>query len=198
MDNLTEARLREFAADSGYSHSDYADTMLEAAAELTALRAKVQELEQDKRQMSDDLFAIEKMHIDQKATLYGKLYASQLEVQRLREALLWLCGRCEEQGFYSPTRQKIIVEALATPTSTEALDAYVAEKVKEALARADLTVGIPMDAANDLPMIQCIESTVDAALVPIGYTRTDTDKADGYAALRYRRFGIALKPAEGE
>jgi uncharacterized coiled-coil protein SlyX len=179
--------------------------------ELSLLRAKVQELE---RQNDDHEAAIGQLIEEQEQSyislalegirpnsvsagidaLVKQLAASQLEVARLREALQTIFGNTMD-----PDDENTAQKALATPTSTEALDAYVAEKVKEALARADLTVGIPMDAANDLPMIQCIESTVDAALGPIGYTRTDTDKADGYAALRYRRFGIALKPAkEGE
>ena len=57
------------------------------------------------------------------------LAASQLSEKRLREALENHSGNYKLQK----AECKVIDDLLSQPTSTEALDAYVAEKVKEAV-----------------------------------------------------------------
>lgn len=56
-----------------------------------------------------------------------QLAAAQLEAKRLRDAIFDMAG---EEPAHSWKLAKEI-EALSSPTSTDALDAYVAEKVKE-------------------------------------------------------------------
>lgn len=72
--------------------------------------------------------------------LRQQLAASQLEAKRLREALEEFVNgadECLDDGGWaamvvSMEAYHICDEALSSPTSTDALDAYVAEKVKEA------------------------------------------------------------------
>jgi hypothetical protein len=40
MSDILIARLKEYANDNGYTHSDYADTMKEAAARIAELEAE--------------------------------------------------------------------------------------------------------------------------------------------------------------
>lgn len=58
-----------------------------------------------------------------------QLAASQLEAKRLRDALTAMVAYAREDGC----GLKIADEALSSQTSTEVLDAYVAEKVKDAI-----------------------------------------------------------------
>lgn len=53
-------------------------------------------------------------------TLVKEKQDLRAENNKLKEALLFLCRRCEEQGFYSPTRQPVVQEALSLISSSPA------------------------------------------------------------------------------
>jgi len=103
--------------------------------ELTTLRERVKELELLRDGLVKKLAHVSVQFGDIEVR-YSDAYQQNalltLEAKRLREALKWLCMRCEDQGHYSPTRQPIVVNALSTPLDTSALDAYVAGWKKDA------------------------------------------------------------------
>ena len=82
------------------------------------LRDKVRELEEDARQLRTIIDEENKDHIEQ-------LAASQAYAEQLREAL-------ETLNKASNIGCGLVEKALALPRDTSALDAYVANKLKEA------------------------------------------------------------------
>lgn len=121
--------------------------------EISALKEQVAEVE---RLKADKATAVEKMHesanqfvefmhgphsqvATERDELRQQLAISQLEAKRLREALEEFVNgadECLDDGGWaamvvSMEAYHICDEAISSPTSTEALDAYVAEKVKE-------------------------------------------------------------------
>lgn len=99
-----------------YGHKSDSQIIDSLRAENAALRAEVDLLREDKR----NLYQSYEQQRQQLAT-------SQLEVERLREAIFDMAG--EAPAYSWKVAKKI--EALSPPTSTDALDAYVAEKVQD-------------------------------------------------------------------
>ncbi|MGZ4851222.1 MAG: hypothetical protein ACXV2C_07575 [Candidatus Bathyarchaeia archaeon] len=58
---------------------------------------------------------------------------------------------------------------------------------------SDITVRLNfgLDTA-DISLIQGIEKQLDAALQPIGFTRTTTGKGGDFAEFNYRQYAVAL------
>lgn len=100
----------------------FEDEYVEVPSELEQLTARIAELEAENAKLHEQVdLQVPKMAFTQ---LKEQLAAEQLNNKRLRKALEAVI---KVHGYESG----IPVEALSTPASTEALDAYVAEKLKE-------------------------------------------------------------------
>jgi hypothetical protein len=140
----------------------------ECVNELTALRAKVQELEQSCTYWNE----LDNERCAQLLEKEQQLAASQLSEQRLREALTWAVSNAEvirdfpkdDVVKYASKTIGVCSDALATPTSTEALDAYVAEKVKEALAQVLIVLresGLDVDDSATFAEIEAMDAAIN-------------------------------------
>lgn len=93
--------------------------------EIEQLQAKVAELEEENARLKAAVEYAETIRVENIAYFEKQLATSQLRETQLRKALEAVI---KVHGYESG----IPVEALSLPASTEALDKYVAEKVKEA------------------------------------------------------------------
>lgn len=100
------------------------------------LESRVRELEEENARLKAAVEYAETIRVENIAYFEKQLAASQAYAEQLREALKasddLLRDLPASGGFYGLAVMENNEQALATPISTEALDAYVAEKVKEA------------------------------------------------------------------
>lgn len=107
----------------------------DAIAERTV---KVRELEEEKRLLEDDCgyqMQWKREFREQLEYSQKQLASAQLQIKQLRDALTKIEYLESDNGciLSAGDCSSLATEALSTPISTEALDAYVAEKVKEAV-----------------------------------------------------------------
>jgi len=110
--------------------ADQAEAMLFAVAwpEIKQIQAENAALRAEAAERREDHMKL----VEENHELRQQLAASQLEAKRLRDTMQKIAGHPEETPpFY--WWQIYARNALSSPTSTDALDAYVAEKVKEAM-----------------------------------------------------------------
>ena len=96
---------------------------------IEQLQARARELEKESAELNEQVdMQIPKLAF---AQLQAKLAASQLHAEQLREAIDRVRSGAAALGL--DRIFDIATEALALPHDTSALDAYVAEKVKESM-----------------------------------------------------------------
>lgn len=97
---------------------------------IEQLTARVRELEDTLAQVNNDRFSDAQVFTNSVSEHRKQLAASQLQVKNLREALATIQWRIGNKEYAHAAM--LVSEALALPRDTSALDASVAEKVKEA------------------------------------------------------------------
>ena len=97
------------------------------------LQARIAELEAENERLKDSHFNRLGIESEKRMKLREQLAASQLRETQLLEALEKLATIANQYAGHYPYQVATVVDAaLSIPTDTSALDAYVAEKVKEA------------------------------------------------------------------
>lgn len=113
--------------------------MLMSDEQISALAGFEGRSTEDQETIARQCFEIAERRVDhmklveENHELRQQLAASQIEAKRMRDELDILTQRCSSDEFTN-VRSEFITDArkaLSSPTSTDALDAYVAEKVKE-------------------------------------------------------------------
>lgn len=149
---------------------------------IEQLTARVRELEEEKR-IAELIAELEHIR-EQKNLLWfefsiatQQLAAEQLNNKLLRKALEAVI---KVHGYESG----IPVEAISTQTSTEALDAYVAEKVKEATATQNgYYEGVFQDGSKQIA--KAFRQRDSAVNVPVGYTAEELERDNPYNQWMY-------------
>ena len=153
---------------------------------IEQLTARVRELEEEKRIAE---LIVELEHIrEQKNLLWfefsiatQQLAAEQLNNKLLREALEFLDSRIVTMDLGG-----VVERALSHPASTEALDEYVAEKVKEATAtQKGYYEGVFQDGSKQIA--KAFRQRDLAVNVPVGYTAEELERDNPYYQWMYER-----------
>lgn len=153
---------------------------------IEQLTARVRELEEEKR-IAELIAELEHIR-EQKNLLWfefsiatQQLAAEQLNNKLLREALEFLNARIVTMDLVG-----VVERALSHPASTEALDAYVAEKVKEKEATATQNgyyEGVFQDGSKQIA--KAFRQRDSAVNVPVGYTAEELERDNPYNQWMY-------------
>jgi hypothetical protein len=151
---------------------------------IEQLTARVRELEEEKR-IAELIAELEHIR-EQKNLLWfefsiatQQLAAEQLNNKMLREALEFLNARIVTMDLGG-----VVERALSLLASTEALDKYVAEKVKEATATQNgYYEGVFQDGSKQIA--KAFRQRDSAVNVPVGYTAEELERDNPYNQWMY-------------